>query len=322
MKDAIFETLKKTLPGIKKNVLLKNHTTFKIGGPAKYFLSAKEKSQIIKALKLAKKLDLSVFILGGGSNILASDKGFDGLVVKIQNKKYPFVIKKGNIIEVPAGVMVKDLVAFSTKNSLQGFEWAGGLPGTVGGAVRGNAGAFGGETKDSILWVECLDEKFQVHKLTNKQCQFSYRSSIFKEKNWIVLACAIQFKQGDKKELQKIAKANMDYRASRHPLEFPNAGSIFKNYEFEKLSEELQQEFAALVKQDPFPIIPTVHFILRAELKGIKIGGAQVSEKHPNFIVNIAAATAKDVLDIIAHNQKIIKEKYNIDIEIEVQYLN
>src|SRR5579863_4060713 len=142
MEDEIFALLKKRLPGIKKNVLLKNHTTFKIGGPAKYFLVAEKKEQVVTALRLAKKLHVPTFILGGGSNILASDKGFGGLVIKIQNKNHPFKITK-NTIEVPAGVLVKDVVKFSTQHSLQGLEWAGGLPGTFGGAVRGNAGAFG-----------------------------------------------------------------------------------------------------------------------------------------------------------------------------------
>ncbi len=132
MKDEIFLTFKEMLPNIKSNVLLKEHTTFCIGGPAKYFLVAQKKEEIVKALRVAKKLKVPVFILGSGSNILASDKGFEGLVIKIQNKNHAFSIKKGNTIEVPAGVKVKDLVAFTAKNSLQGFEWAGGLPGTLG----------------------------------------------------------------------------------------------------------------------------------------------------------------------------------------------
>ncbi len=325
MNDEVFLALKKSLPGIQKNILLKDHTTFQIGGPAKYFLVAQKKEDIIKALTLAKQLNLPVFILGGGSNILASDQGFDGLVIKIQNKKPSLKIqqKAGNFfIEAPAGTAVKDLVTFSTNNALQGLEWAGGLPGTFGGAIRGNAGAFGGETKDSIFQVQALDENLNIKIVSNAQCQFSYRNSIFKQKNWIVLSATIKLTKGDKKNLKATAKANADYRTNRHPLNFPNAGSIFKNCDFESFSLSHQKNLLAVVKKDPFPVVPTAYLISEAGLKGTTIGGAKVSEKHPNFIVNVGGAKAKDVLAVIDINKKNIKEKYNVTLEQEVQYLS
>ena len=341
MQDEIFAKLKKALPGIKKNVLLKKHTTFKIGGPAKYFLvvptpknrgsrirdgkaiGTSMKEQIIKALTLAQSLKIRTFILGGGSNMLASDKGFDGLVIKIENKKFIFKVKKDNTVTIPAGVQVAKIVAFSTQKGLDGWQWAGGLPGTLGGAIRGNAGAFGGETKDTVLVVEGIeDDTLQVRTFSNAQCRFSYRNSIFKQKNWIVLSVTLQFKLGDKKELQKIAKANMDYRKERHPLDLPNAGSIFKNCDVKEFSPSLQQSLAQVVKKDPFPVVPVAYLLSQIGLKGTTIGGAQVSPKHPNFIVNIKNAKAEDVLKIIDVNKEHIKKNYGVNLEQEVQYLD
>lgn len=324
MKDEVFVAFKKVLPRIKKGVLLKKYTTFKIGGPARYFLVTEKKEEIIRAFALAKKLQLPTFVLGGGSNILASDCGFDGLVVKIHNAKPKFQIKntKGNItIKANAGAALEDLVKYSTKSSLQGLEWAGGLPGTLGGAIRGNAGAFGGEIKDSILKVEALDNHFNVRILTKKQCLFSYRSSIFKKKNWVVLSAILEFKKGNKENLQKIAQSNMNYRKERHPLELPNAGSIFKNCDFEEFSPTLKKSLLAVVKKDPFLVVPVAYLIAQAGLKGMKIGSAQVSEKHPNFIVNLGGARADDILKIIDFNKKSIKEKYGVNLEQEVQFL-
>ena len=200
--NKIFDLLKKELPGVQKNVLLKNHSTFKIGGPAEYFLSVDKKSDLIKSIKIARNIKIPVFVLGGGSNLLISDSGLKGLVIKNQDKA-KIVLKPNNIIEAPAGMVLGDVVDFSIKKSLAGLEWAGGLPGTFGGAVRGNAGAFGGEIKDSIIEVLALNNNFKLVKLSNKQCKFSYRSSIFKEKNWIVLSALIELKKGDKKVLQK-----------------------------------------------------------------------------------------------------------------------
>lgn len=332
MSDKIFKQLQKELPNIQKNVLLKNYTTFKIGGPAEYFLivptksrihdskaiGIKEKDNLIKAIKIAKNLKLPIFIFGGGSNLLVLDKGIKGLVVKMQDKDKSYFIKN-NIVSANSGAELKDLIEFSVENSLEGLEWAGGLPGTFGGAIRGNAGAFGGEIKDIILEVKALDRKFNVKKLSNQQCRFSYRSSIFKKKNWTVIWASLKLKRGDKKSLQEIAKSHIDYRKQRHPLEYPNAGSIFKNIDFKKFSPKLQRTLLPVVKKDPFPVVPTAYLISEAGLKGTRIGDAQVSEKHPNFIVNLGDAKAKDVLSLIDLVREKIKRVYGIDLETEVQ---
>src|SRR3989338_1612144 len=205
MLDNTFNLLKKKIPHIKKGILLKDYTTFKIGGPAEYFLLANKKEDIITGIAVAKKLQLPIFVFGGGSNVLVSDKGVKGLVIKIANN-HDITLKK-NTITAGAGVVLGELVALSISYSLQWLEWAGGLPGTFGGAIRGNAGAFGREIKDSVVEVLALDKNFKLVKLSNKECRFSYRSSIFKEKDLVVLSASLKLKKGDKKVLQKIAKS-------------------------------------------------------------------------------------------------------------------
>lgn len=322
MTDAVFVALKKILPGIKKNVPLKRHTTFNVGGPAKYFLVADNKQTVVKALRLAKKLGVPVFVLGGGSNIVASDKGFDGLVVKIENKKHPLKVVKGTTIEVPPGLSMARLVAFAINNSLEGLEWAGGLPGSVGGAVRGNAGAFGGEMKDVVTHVYALDDNHSLKQFSAKKLPlFSYRHSHFKEHGLVIVSVKVKLKKGNKKELRKIANSRIAYRKEKHPLEFPSAGSVFKNVAVSKLSDEHKKHFADKIKNDPFPIVPAAWFIIGAGLTGSKVGGAQISHKHSNYIVNVGDATAEDILGLISLAQKKVKEVYGVDLEVEVYYL-
>lgn len=316
--DEVLKILKKHFPDAKKNVLMKIHTTFKIGGPARYFLVAQSKEDLVQAIKIAKKLKLNIFVLGGGSNLLVSDKGFPGLVIKLKSQE-PIVLKPDDTVFAPAGVQLGKVVDFSVNKSLQGLEWAGGLPGTFGGAIRGNAGAFGGEIKDSVLKVEALDNNFKLIKLSNKQCKFSYRSSIFKEKNWVVVSAILKFNKGVKKDLKDIARSRIEYRKEKHPLEYPNAGSVFKNVDFKKISLKIQKLFSDKVKEDPFEIVPSAWFIIGAGLTGKKIGMAQISEKHSNYIVNLGGAKAEDVLKLIDFVKKSVKDKYNINLEVEIQ---
>jgi UDP-N-acetylmuramate dehydrogenase len=316
----IFEELKKQLPVVERNILLKDHTTFNIGGPAEYFLLATQEKEILHAIKIAKELKIAVFVMGGGSNLLVSDRGIKGLVIKNQVKE-PIVLLEDAIVEAPAGIVLGKVVDFSISNSLEGLEWAGGLPGTFGGGIRGNAGAFGGEIKDTILNVRALDNELNLKTLSNTECEFAYRTSIFKRKNWIVLSASVKLKKGDKKSLKEIADSRINYRKEKHPLEYPNAGSVFKNIAVKDLAVKFQKEFADKVKQDPFPIVPAAWFIIGAGLAGKQIGQAQISKKHSNYIVNIGNAKASDVLALIDLAKASVKAKYGIDLEMEVQFL-
>ena len=312
-----FAALKKQIPGVRRNVSLKNHTTFRIGGPAKYFFAAKTSEQIVKAVQAARSLKLPFFVLSGGSNVLMPDKGFSGLVIKIQNTKYKVRDTK---VWAEAGVPMATLVRETGKRGLQGLEWAGGLPGTLGGAVRGNAGAFGGETKDSVVEVEALDHEGKRRKFSGRECQFAYRSSIFKKKGYIVLVATMQLRKGNKEKIQAVAKEHMRYRKERHPLEYPSAGSIFKNCDLKETPETIQVQFKDVIKTDPFPVIPAAALIARAKLQRMRVGDAEISEKHPNYIVNLGNATANDVLQLIARVEKKIKNKFSIDLEEEITF--
>lgn len=306
------------LPGLKKNISLAPHTSFQIGGPAKHFFLAKTKEDIIRAAKAARKLRIPFFILGGGTNILVADRGFDGLVVKVQNTRYQIL---NTLVRADAGVPISTLVRETGKRGFAGLEWAGGLPGTFGGAIRGNAGAFRGEIKNSIMEVQCLDRNGAIRNLSQRQSRFSYRSSIFKQENWIVLSAVLKLNKGDKKNIQSIACDHIRYRKERHPLEFPNAGSVFLNYNLKKIPPKLRELVLPAVKEDPFPLVPTAFLIAQAQLKGLRMGNAQISEKHPNYIVNLGNAKAREVLRLIGNVRKIIKKKFGIELEQEIQYV-
>ncbi|MEK7509941.1 MAG: UDP-N-acetylmuramate dehydrogenase [Patescibacteria group bacterium] len=310
--------LKEKLPGIQFGVSLKEYTTFRIGGPARYFFVARSKEEIIGAIHGARELEIPFFVLGGGSNLLICDEGFDGLVIHIQNSKFEI---RDSMLHAEAGVSIATLVEETARKGLVGFEWAGGLPGTVGGAIRGNAGAFGSETKDNVLDVEALDGKGELKVFSKEECQFSYRSSRLKEEGWIVLSAHFRLEKGDREKIQSIAQDHILYRKSRHPLEYPNAGSIFKNYEYEKFPAALRKFIEHVVKNDPFPVVPAAYLISEAGLKGLREGNAQVSEKHPNYMVNLGNASSRDVLFLIRKVKEIIQKKFFIGLESEIEYV-
>jgi UDP-N-acetylmuramate dehydrogenase len=303
---------------IKKNVPLRDYSTYKIGGPAKYFVKVKNKEELKEALNFCQENNLKFFILGGGSNVLFSDEGFNGLIIKMENKAFRFL--RNNKLFVEAGCKMERIVRETVKRGLSGLEWAGGLPGTVGGAIRGNAGAFGGEIKDIVEKVIAFSPKGNQEKEYSKEeCQFEYRSSIFKKEKEIVLSAILSFKKGDPKELKRKIKEEINYRKERHPLEYPNAGSVFKNCPLEKIPPEIRERFKDKIKLDPFPILPTAVLIAEAGLKGLTIGGAKVSEKHPNFLVNFNNAKARDVFELIKKVKEVIWEKFGVLLEEEIE---
>ncbi|MDP2637591.1 MAG: UDP-N-acetylmuramate dehydrogenase [Candidatus Levybacteria bacterium] len=308
----------------QENVLLKNYSNYKIGGPAKYFCGIGSVEELKEALKLALEKKISkIFILGKGTNILINDKGFDGLIIYNQIGGINILDES---IEVGSGVLIKDLLNFCVENSLTGFEWAGGLPGTVGGAVRGNAGAFKGEIKDNILQVRSLDLKTLEEKIrTGDVCSFGYRNSIFKSgiaENEFIASVNLDLVKGDREEIKEKIQQKIDYRINRHPMNYPSIGSTFKNIPLDSLSPELQKEFAFIVKTDPFPVVPVTKLLALSDLKGKRVGGAMISDKHPNFIVNVDNASSRDVKTLIDIARQAVKDKYGIILEEEIMYLN
>jgi len=301
--------VKSQIPNSKfqKNVLLKNYTTFRIGGKAEYFFVAKNKKDLIKAISVAKKLKLPFFVLGGGSNLLVSDKGFNGILIKIRNTKYEIPAcpagRQNTKIMAEAGVMLGELVNILAKTELSGLEWAAGIPGTVGGAIFGNAGAFNKSMKDVVKSVEALEvknEKCKVKNFKNRDCKFSYRDSIFKNnKNLIILSVTLQMKRGDKKEIENKIKKNLEQRNKTQPLNFPSGGSIFKNP----------------------PGFFAGELVKRCGLKGKKVGNVKISEKHSNFIVNLGNGKAKDVIKLIKLIKQKVKKKFGVTLEEEIQFL-
>lgn len=322
MEKINFQRFKKYLPGLKQNISLAQYTTFKVGGPAQYFFTAKTKEDLIKAVEAAQKFKAPFFILAGGSNLLVSDKGFNGLVIKIQNTKYKTQNTK---IIAGAGAPLPLLLNQSVKNNLTGLEWAVGIPGTVGGAIRGNTGAFGVSMGDIVKKVEVLDIQKKLKIFKNKDCKFKYRDSIFKhKKQLIILETEIQFEKGDKKEIQKIIKKYLNQRRENQPLNFPSAGSVFKNFTshcFFLKSSEVIKKFPELAKFKKTGIIPAGYLIDKCGLKGKKIGKAQISEKHANFIVNLGGARAKDIIKLMDLTKLKIKNEFGIILKEEIQYL-
>ncbi|HKW89569.1 MAG TPA: UDP-N-acetylmuramate dehydrogenase [Candidatus Acidoferrales bacterium] len=304
---------------IQENIPLAQHCHYKIGGPARFFCEAASEEEIRSAILFAREKRVPIFILGSGTNLLFADEGFDGLVLKPSLKQ---ILPRESIVEVGAGALVSELLDFTVVHSLSGLEWAGGLPGTVGGAVRGNAGAFKGEIKDRIASVDSLDVD-TLEKLTrdNPACHFGYRSSIYKEKGGreVILSTRIRLEKGESTSIAAGIQEKINYRLQRHPMEFPNTGSTFKNLDLSLVPERFRQAFASHIKMDPFPVIPTAFLITEAGLKGTRQGGAMVSAKHANFIINANNATSADVKELIDIVKKRVFEKFEIRLEEEIQ---
>lgn len=312
--------IKKILPELRENVLLKDYTTFKIGGPAKYFFVAREKDDLIRAIETAKKFKLPVFILGGGSNLLISDKGFKGLVIKLQ---VTGCNTQGDKIFVFAGMSLTGLADFAAQNGFKGFEWSAGIPGTVGGAIFGNAQAFGDKISDLVESVEVLDTKtLKIKKLSKKQCRFSLKNSVFKKnKNLVIISIVFYTQKDDKEKIKEKTKELLDYRKSHHPISFPSAGSTFVNPEVKIKNKKLLEKFPELIEANKIGVIRSGYLIEKVGLKGKKIGGAQISEQHANFIINLGNAKAKDVTALIGLAQKKVKEVFGVSLEEEVQFV-
>jgi len=304
---------------ILENIRLSKFTTFKIGGEARFFCVIKDIFDLEKIINFINKKNLNYFILGGGSNLLIKDEGFDGIIIKPEFNK--FEIHKDGIVKVGSGIDMNLLTQHLCNLGYKGLEWAGGLPGTVGGAIRGNAGCFGKEIKDIVNNVLAFNiEKEELKNFSQKEINFSYRNSFFKEnKEWLIIEAEFLMESNyDAQILIKEMNEKINYRKEKHPLKYPNAGSIFKNIEV-NLSPKFLLELAKennLIKGNK---IPTAFVIEYLGLKGKQIGGAKISEKHANFIINFNNAKAQDVLDLISMIKEKVFEKFDYLLEEEIQ---
>lgn len=305
------------LPGIKKDVLLSDYTTFKIGGPARYFLVAEREEDIVSAIRAARELGLPLFILGGGSNLLVSDKGFDGLVIKPQITNIRF---QNNTIIASAGTPLSKLIIESVNNDLTGLEWAMGIPGTVGGAVVGNSGAYGHSTSEAVKTVRVISAEDGSRKeYENSDCCFDYRESRFKDAGEIIIEVVLVLERGDKEQGRQKIKEIVSERSGKHPLQ-PSAGSVFKNYRVGN-NDPLVGQFPALVEKIKGGKLSVGYLIGQCGLNGRQIGGAKISEEHGNFIVNLGGATAEDVVALIKICKDEVKKRYNIALGEEIRYI-
>lgn len=323
---------------IQKNVPLAPLTSFKIGGPAKFFVEVSSEEEFMAAVEYAQANSLEIFVMAGGSNILVSDEGFSGLVIKLKVKSEKLEVKVQNsppeadqplaeklTLECWAGDNLSSVVNFCRDKTLTGLEWAAGIPGTIGGAVRGNAGAYGSEMKDSIASVKVFEisnksetqsSKFKI--FTNEECKFSYRGSIFKEnKNLVVLSCVLELEKGEKAEIEEKMKEIIKKRTAKIPRD-PSPGSFFQNpiVTNPEILERFEKDTGSRSRDGK---IPAGWFIEEAGLKGKRMGGVMVSEKHANFVINTGSATAQDVIMLASFIKMRIRDGFGIQLKEEVQ---
>lgn len=315
---------------ILENISLKKYSNYAIGGTARYFCHAEGLHHIAHAVSFARKKKLPLFVVGGGTNILFSDTKFRGLMLKPDIRFISTVAALPETVAITcgAGVPVSDLLALCSTEGFSGLEWAGGLPGTVGGAVRGNAGAFGGEIKDSITSVASVDIVGAASRIVmrdTKACAFGYRTSVFKELagKEIVLSATFVLARGAPAAVRDAVNGKIAWRATRQPLEYPNVGSIFKNVAWDSLPVAIKAraDIKRHIKQDPFPVIPAAFFIDQAGLKGVSCGGAMISQKHPNFIVNACGAEAHDVKGLVGLVKAKVLHEFGIALHEEIEYI-
>lgn len=284
--------------GIKKDEALSRYTTFKIGGKADYIAEPQNATQITELIKLCKKYQIPFFILGNGSNMLVSDQGYRGLIIHILTEMNQITIS-ANKITAQAGAGLIKVTHVAKEHGLTGLEFASGIPGTVGGAIYMNAGAYGGEMQQVVSSVKVLDMDGNIYHIDGKDMQFSYRHSIVQEKQLVVLEAVFVLQKGDKAVIEENMQNLSELRRSKQPLEYPSAGSTFKRPE---------GYFAGKL-------------IMDAGLRGVSVGDAQVAEKHCGFVINKGDATAKDVMDLIGLVQEEVQKQFGVWLETEVKTL-
>lgn len=284
----------------KNNVFIdepmKNHTSFKIGGPADILLKPESIEEVQRVVRYCYDNNIPTFYMGNGSNLLVRDKGMRCVVIKIGENLNNVVIDENRVI-AQSGILLSRLSKMVLKESLSGFEFADGIPGSLGGAVTMNAGAYGGEMKDVVKECKVVDKEGNLIEIKGSDLQLGYRTSIIQKMDYIVLEVTLEFKRGEYSEIKKNIDELTSKRTSKQPLHLPSAGSVFKRP---------QGYFAGKLVED-------------CNLKEFKIGGAQVSQKHAGFIVNVGGATANDVISLINHIQNTIKKDFDVELETEVR---
>lgn len=281
---------------IRYDELMKKHTSFKVGGPADVLVIAKSEEEIINAIKICKDNNLPCFVMGNGSNLLVTDKGIRGVVIKI-NEGFDKVEVVEDTIRAQAGALLTVVSKVALRSSLAGMEFASGIPGTIGGAITMNAGAYGGEMKDIVRSVRVLSSGGQILDLNNDQMDFRYRNSIVKSDDLIVLSVDLKLAYGVFEEIETIINDLTYQRTSKQPLELPSGGSTFKRPE---------GYFAGKLIDD-------------SGLRGLRHGDAQVSEKHCGFVVNRGNASYKEVMELIEMIQKTVRDNYGVQLEMEIK---
>lgn len=278
------------------NEPMSKHTTFKIGGPADIFVKVNDTEELKFLLGLAKTKNIPITVLGNGSNVLVKDKGIRGIVLKIDFKE---ILVNDETLEIGAGVLLSKASRVALENELTGLEFASGIPGTFGGAIYMNAGAYGGQIGDKIVTTTYIDEKLDIKTITQDENEFIYRKSVFQKNNGIILSGKIKLEKGNAEEIKQTMEEYSKSRKEKQPLNMPNAGSTFK-------------------RGDGFI---TAKLIDECGLKGYQIGDAKISTLHAGFIVNTGKATASDVLNLIKYTQEKVKEKFDVQIEPEIRIL-
>ena len=294
-------TLAKTIvgePNAKLNEPMCAHTTFRVGGNADLYLIPQTTSQLIALIKLFRQTGFDYYVIGNGSNILVGDKGVRGAVIEI-GKSLGETNVTGEVIEAQSGILLSKLAIVAADNGLSGLEFASGIPGSFGGAVYMNAGAYGGEMKDVVESVTYLDDKTEVQEIPASKCEFGYRHSFFTDTDYIILSAKIRLEPKDREKIREYMRELTQKRVSKQPVDKASGGSTFKRPE---------GYFAAALIEE-------------AGLKGYAVGGASVSEKHSGFVVNNGNATAADVVKVIEHVRETVKKYNGVELETEIKFL-
>ncbi len=297
MTDKLKEMLEAAAPGrVLLQEEMKPHVTFRVGGPADYFVTPGSCEEVAAVLNVCEAEAVPYYILGNGSNLLVGDKGFRGVVIQLQ-KEMNQISVEGDMIRAQAGALLSQIAAEALRQELAGFEFAAGIPGTLGGACIMNAGAYGGEIKDVLKEVTVLDKAGNVLVLDGTALDMGYRHSELADKEYIVLEAVIALKKGNREEIQAIMDDLKSRRIEKQPLEYPSAGSTFKRP---------VGYFAGKLIQD-------------AGLRGFSVGGAQVSEKHCGFVINKGDATAADIVELMKQVSAKVQEQFGVELEPEVK---